>query len=284
VRTIPVKPFVELRHRRFVEPRAFFAALEENCSQPVDFVDGVVFGPDELVLTTGRFTDSAPYSSDYTFENIFYRSLRERDLDYLGTRDFLWRWGHRLVLVLEECRRAGSVDPPALRSRAPRLAHVSEDHALEQPLGHHARACPAARPADRIGHTGRRHSDRARGRVPRILPARHPDRARMDLPDPSFCAGRSLLPVSAAARCALCQFGFWDVVRTSGEHSPGFFNRLVEHEVEALGGIKSLYSDSYYSRERFWRTYGGAGYRALKTRYDPQGMFPDLYEKCVLRH
>jgi FAD/FMN-containing dehydrogenase len=79
-------------------------------------------------------------------------------------------------------------------------------------------------------------------------------------------------------------FGFWDVVRTSGEHSPGFFNRLVEHEVEALHGIKSLYSDSYYSRESFWRNYGGAAYRALKARYDPEGSFPDLYAKCVLRH
>ena len=73
-------------------------------------------------------------------------------------------------------------------------------------------------------------------------------------------------------------------MRTSGEYSPGFFNRLVEHEVEALDGIKSLYSDSYYSRENFWRNYGGDAYRVLKARYDPDGNVPDLYSKCVLRH
>jgi len=78
-------------------------------------------------------------------------------------------------------------------------------------------------------------------------------------------------------------FGFWDVVRRPGVLAGGHFNRLVEREVERLGGIKSLYSDSYYTREQFWRTYGGVAYRALKARYDPNGDFPDLYEKCVLR-
>ena len=51
-----------------------------------------------------------------------------------------------------------------------------------------------------------------------------------------------------------------------------------------LRGIKSLYSDSYYTREAFEATYGGAAYRALKERYDPEGAFPRVYEKCVLKH
>jgi len=29
---------------------------------------------------------------------------------------------------------------------------------------------------------------------------------------------------------------------------------------------------------------GGPKYRELKAKYDPQGRFPTLYEKCVLRH
>ena len=50
-----------------------------------------------------------------------------------------------------------------------------------------------------------------------------------------------------------------------------------------LGGIKSLYSDSFFTREEFNACYGGEAYRALKAKYDPQGAFPQLYEKCVLR-
>jgi FAD/FMN-containing dehydrogenase len=57
----------------------------------------------------------------------------------------------------------------------------------------------------------------------------------------------------------------------------------VEREVAALGGIKSLYSESYYSREDFDAQYGGHTYRALKRRYDPDGAFRALYDKCVLK-
>jgi len=78
-------------------------------------------------------------------------------------------------------------------------------------------------------------------------------------------------------------FGFWDVVRRRKAFENGHHNRLVERKVEELGGIKSLYSDSYFDREIFQRTYGGMEYEALKRKYDPKGRFPDLYEKVVLR-
>jgi FAD/FMN-containing dehydrogenase len=82
-------------------------------------------------------------------------------------------------------------------------------------------------------------------------------------------------------------FGFWDKVDQRVDQGiaskPGHFNRLVEREVLRLGGIKSLYSDSYFSREEFDRAYGIAQYHPLKARYDPQGRTLGLYEKCVLR-
>ena len=283
-RTIPVKPFVELRHRRFADPQAFFAAQEEACSQRFDFVDGVVFGPAELVLNTGRFVDSAPYSSDYTFENIFYRSLRERDLDYLSARDFLWRWdtdwfwcsrnvgaqipwirriygrerlGSRTYQRIMRWNSRWGLTRALARLRGLRSESVIQDVDI-----------PSARAAEFLEFF-----QRDIGISPIwICPIRASERADR------FCLYR-LRPGALYVN-----FGFWDVVRTSGEHAPGFFNRLVEHEVEALGGIKSLYSDSYYPPDGFWRNYGGEHYRSLKTRYDPDGNFPDLYSKCVLRH
>ncbi len=71
--------------------------------------------------------------------------------------------------------------------------------------------------------------------------------------------------------------------RTRERHPAGHFNRLIERQVAALGGIKSLYSDSYFTEDEFAQAYGGADYRALKMKYDPAGAFPGLYDKCVLR-
>jgi FAD/FMN-containing dehydrogenase len=78
-------------------------------------------------------------------------------------------------------------------------------------------------------------------------------------------------------------FGFWDTVRTREAHPAGHLNRLIERQVDALGGIKSLYSESYFEREKFWSIYDRDAYAALKARYDPNGRFPDLYDKTVLR-
>ena len=78
-------------------------------------------------------------------------------------------------------------------------------------------------------------------------------------------------------------FGFWDVVTTQLRWEPGHFNRLVEGEVLRLGGLKSLYSESFFTPEAFDAAYGMAHYRALKAKYDPQGQLLGLYEKCVLR-
>jgi FAD/FMN-containing dehydrogenase len=84
-----------------------------------------------------------------------------------------------------------------------------------------------------------------------------------------------------AATTRYVNFGFWDVLRRPERHPSGHFNRRIEAAVAEYGGIKSLYSDSYFERADFDRIYGGAAYRALKARYDPSGVFPDLYDKCV---
>jgi FAD/FMN-containing dehydrogenase len=99
-------------------------------------------------------------------------------------------------------------------------------------------------------------------------------------PDPA--ASWTLFP--ARPGVLYVNFGFWDVVRPREAHPPGHFNRLIERKVSELGGIKSLYSDSYFPPEEFWSIYNRPAYEALKARYDPGRRFKDLYEKCVLRH
>jgi FAD/FMN-containing dehydrogenase len=53
--------------------------------------------------------------------------------------------------------------------------------------------------------------------------------------------------------------------------------------VRELGGLKSLYSEAYYERDEFWELYNKPAYDRLKAKYDPNGQFKNLYDKCVLR-
>ena len=96
----------------------------------------------------------------------------------------------------------------------------------------------------------------------------------MHAPDPS--AVFPLYPLDAGT--LYVNFGFWDVVEHREAHEPGHFNRWVERGGLRLGGIKSLYSDSFFTREEFDHAYGMAAYARLKQRYDPEGHAPHLFD------
>jgi FAD/FMN-containing dehydrogenase len=284
VRTIAAKPYVELVHRRFTDLGRYFAALETECRDGADFIDGVAFGPDQLYLNTGRFVDSAPYVSDYTFKRIYYRSIRERATDYLTTRDFIWRWDTDWFW----CSKNLGAQIPLIRRLYGRERLGSRTY---QRL---------MRANSRWGATAM--LDRLRGG--------HAESIIQDIDVPIAVAGAflgffqreigiapvwvcPLIATGQADRFGLYRlrpgelyvnFGFWDVLRRPTRLAPHHFNRMIEDKVIALGGIKSLYSDSFFERDVFDRIYGGDMYRALKAKYDPDGDFPELYDKCVLRH
>ncbi len=281
---LPVKPCVAVEHRRHADATSFFADVAAQCAGDADFVDGVVFGERELVLSVARFADEAPHTSDYTYERIYYRSLLERERDWLTTRDYLWRWDTDWFW----CSKNVYAQHPWVRRLLGRDRLNSRTYTK------------IMRWNSRWGLT--RAISRLRGR--------HPESVIQDVDIPIAHAAEFLafllaeigvLPIwicpfrayDPAARYDLypadpwtlyVNFGFWDVIDDTRGHPPGHYNRLVEQRVSALGGIKSLYSDSYFPREEFDAIYGGERYAELKRRYDPRGRAPGLYEKCVLRH
>jgi FAD/FMN-containing dehydrogenase len=283
-RAVPVKPYVRLSHLPFNDAAAFFAGLRERLERSgADFVDGTVFSPSEMYLTLGRFADTAPYTSDYTYEHIYYRSIRDKREDYLTVHDYIWRWDtdwfwcsknvfaqQPLIRRLYGRERLGSRTYTKIMRWNSRVGITKK---VERILGLHSESViqdvdiPLARAAEFLEFYGREIALWPQWICP-IGPQAHSGRF-------------SLYPVR---NDWYVNFGFWDVKRTRDAYPPGHFNRLVERKVVELGGIKSLYSDSFFAREEFERYYGGGAYRALKAKYDPHGAFAQLYEKCVLRH
>jgi FAD/FMN-containing dehydrogenase len=282
-RTQAVKPFVALAHTRFDTPFAFFGALDRACNGDADFVEGVVFGDDALYVTEARFTERADATSDYTFEQMYWRSIRERTRDAMKVRDFLWRWDTDWFW----CSKNVGAQWPWLRRLYGRERLNSRTY--QTIMRWNARlGLTSALAKVRGGHTESVIQD-----VDIPLPAAPQFldfflREIRVLPmwicpiTTSATADRFVLyPMRPNTRYV--NFGFWDVLRRERRYARGHFNRLVEAEVQRLGGIKSLYSESFFERSTFDAIYGGATYRSLKARYDPRGTFPGLYEKCVLR-
>jgi FAD/FMN-containing dehydrogenase len=281
--TVPVQPYVHITRERYSDPEAFFEGLEKACGSDADFVEGVVFAPRELRLCVARFVATAPYTSDYSYERIFHRSVRERDEDYLAVRDFIWRWDtdwfwcsknlyahHPLVRRLLGRERLNSLTYTRIMRWNNRWGLTRTLDAL---LGLRTEAViqdvdiPVARACEYLDFM-----HREIGILPIwICPI------RAFRPDHRF----TLYPLDPGVLHV--NFGFWDVVRRRKAFPSGHHNRLIERKVAALGGIKSLYSDAHFERDEFWSIYNKPAYDRLKQRYDPVGRFPDLFEKCVLR-
>jgi len=281
-RTLPVKRYVRVEHARHREAAGFFDHLADACIDgSIDFVDGVVFDRGDLVLSCARFVDDAPWVGDYTFERIYYRSLREKRVDYLTTRDYLWRWDtdwfwcsknvgaqHPLVRRLLGRQRLNSITyqkimrwnarwgATAWRNRARGVFSETVIQDVDIPI---------ARAAEFLDFL---HAEV--GILPIwICPIRAPEPA----------AEATLYPLPRGTLSI--NFGFWDTVESREPRPPGFVNRRIERKVGEAGGIKSLYSDSYFTEDEFWSIYNRPAYAALKARYDPAGVLGDLYAKVV---
>lgn len=282
--TQPVQAWVALRHRHFDDSAQFFEALDAACRSDADFVDGAVFGPRELVLTTARFVPHAPWQSDYGYLRMYWRSLREREEDYLAVRDWLWRWDTDWFW----CSSHFGAQHAWLRRLLGRERLNSRTWQQWMRAAARWQLAPRwARWRGRYRESVIQDVDIPLARAPEFLqfflrevpilpvwicPARG-DRPRERFP---------LYPLHAAQ--TYVNFGFWDAVQVRGPLAPGHFNRRIEAEVERLAGIKSLYSDSYYTPAAFARAYDMQAYARLKNRYDPQARAPQLYDKCVRKH
>jgi FAD/FMN-containing dehydrogenase len=283
-KTAPVQPYVHLVHLDYFDGQLYFRELEKRlCAREADFVDGTVFAPDKMFITQGRFIDKAPYTSDYTFERIYYRSIPAKRDDFLSIHDYLWRWDTDWFW----CSKNVFAQNPFLRRFVYGRKRLGSRHYTR-----------IMRWNSRLG---------ASRKIERLL-GLHSESVIQDVDVPISRAAEFLQfyareialwpvwicpigPAPQGGRFTLypmredwyVNFGFWDVKRTREPHPPGHFNRMIERKVVELGGIKSLYSDSYFPQEEFERLYGGDAYRALKAKYDPGNAFAGLYEKCVLK-
>jgi FAD/FMN-containing dehydrogenase len=281
----PVQPYVRLRHLRFATAEACLQALAQICTEqryegePVDFVDGTVFTPDEQYLTIGTFVDRAPRVSDYTGMDIYYRSIPQRGEDWLSVRDYLWRWDTDWFW----CSRALGVQHPAVRRLWPRRYRRSD---VDR----------------RLVSLDRRYELSAR--VARARGQRPPEPVVQDVEIPVEATAKFLdlfhrqVGISPIWLCPLrlrspdpwplyplapgelyVNVGFWSSVPLRPGQDDDHHNRLIEQAVHDLGGHKSLYSTVHYPEDEFWQRYNGTAYHAVKAAYDPDGRLPDLYDK-----
>jgi FAD/FMN-containing dehydrogenase len=286
----PVERFVALRHVRFHSLSDLMATMDRLIDTAefegvcVDYLDGVVFNATESYLCLGVRTAAPGPASDYTGQRIYYRSIQHDTgtaEDRLTTHDYFWRWDTDWFW----CSGAFGAQNPRLRRLWPRRYRRSSVYwklvALDRRFGIADRIEKRndRPPRERVVQDVELPIERTTEFLEWFLEAVPiapiwlcPLRLRDD-------NGWSLYPIRPGH--SYVNVGFWSSVPVGATN--GATNRLIEEKVSSLDGHKSLYSDSYYTREEFDELYGGETYKTAKKLYDPDSRFLDLFAKAVQR-
>jgi len=282
-----VPSYVALRHVRYDDAGLLVKGIEQVVATGaydgtrVDGLDGVAFAPGEYYLTLATWQDEPGETSDYTGQQVFYRSIQQRETDLLTTYDYLWRWDTDWFW----CSGAFGAQHPLVRRLWPRSKRRSDVYMSLLGLDRRFDI------ADRL--------DRRAGRPLRERVVQDVEVPVERLPEfldwfdeavgmrPVWLCPLRLRGTKEWATYPLepdttyVNAGFWGTVHVGPEATEGPVNRAIEARVHELGGHKSLYSEAFYDRETFDRLYDGPHLAAVKSTYDPDDRLTSLYDKAV---
>jgi FAD/FMN-containing dehydrogenase len=274
---MPALPFVRLEYRHLRTFEQLHAEMMECCERgDHDFVDAIVHGPDHLVLCLGSFARRAPRVSNYRGVNIFYKSTRTLDHDWLTTRDYFFRYD-------TECHWLTRTLPvPGMESAPMRLLFGKLLLGSTNILSLSERLRPVLRlredphvvvdvfiPEPRLGEFWAWYLKTVDFFPLWVVPYRAP------APYPW------LNPAHAARNSSPW---YIDCAVYGKRNTPAArFDKLLEDKTYELGGIKTLISRNSYDEETFWSIYDRERYERVKRRLDPHNLFRELYEKVHRR-
>jgi FAD/FMN-containing dehydrogenase len=283
-----VPSYVGLRHVRFDDAGLLSKTISqimetrEYDGVRVDGLDGTAFAPGEYYLTLAEWTDQAPTApSDYVGQQIYYRSIQQRDTDLLTMYDYLWRWDTDWFW----CSRAFGAQHPVARRLWPRRYKRSDVYYRMVALDHrfHVGAWLDRRKGNPEGERVVQDVEIPVERLGEFLDWFDAEVGMRPVWLCPLFAGRKWPSYPLRPHETYVNVGFWGNVAVGPEAPDAPRNRAIEAKVHELDGHKSLYSEAFYDRETFEHLYDGPNLARVKDRYDPDHRLTTLYDKAVRR-
>jgi FAD/FMN-containing dehydrogenase len=263
-RLVPAKEFVCLEYEHYRTLADYRAAIRCHFeAQDIDFMDGIIHAPDHLVLCTGRFADQAPYTNRYDWTKVYYQSTAQRKEDYLRTPDYFFRYD----------RGVTNVHP---KSWVGRLL-----------LGKLFGSQQVLRIADKANFLFK--TDKPTvildvflpfSKVPEFLAWWERELGFFPLWCVPYKRVRDYEWLDTSFYSSLDDQLFLDLAIYGMEQKDERnVHRMIEEKLRELGGMKTLISHNYYSRDEFWSIWNKPNYDRVKQQTDPRNLFRDLYSK-----
>lgn len=261
---VPAKPFVRVDYEKYGSIEEYQQGIHRHyVAQDVDFMDGILHKPNELVLCVGNFVDEAPFTNAYDWTKVYYKSTAKLTHDYMRTQDYFFRYDRGVTnvhpksfigrLLFGKIMDSGTTlrladklnfmfktDRPTVIldvflpfSQAPAFMQW-----FEREVGHFPLWCvPYKRVHD------------------------------YEWLDESFYAGMK--------DELFLDLAIYGMEQPEGKN----IHRMIEEKLRELGGVKTLISHNYYSKDEFWSIWNKRNYDRVKAITDPNNVFRDLYSK-----
>ncbi|KAF2815062.1 24-dehydrocholesterol reductase-like protein precursor [Mytilinidion resinicola] len=292
VQLMESRPLVELTYLPLRSMPDLLVKLEEAAADSsVDYIDGIVYAPDSIVIMIGRLVSSQPSGTHpQRFQGArdpwFYLHARDKLAeatldsgksvsDYIPIADYLFRydrgafWGgahafkyfltpftHITRYLLDHFMRTRVMIHALHRSGLARQTIIQD---LAVPYS------SAEAFVDYLNQT--------LGFYPLWLcPVRDAAGARNSPGVRTFAGGKG-----PHLDGMVLNVGVWGM-GPSEVHSFIKLNREIEQKVRELNGLKCLYAHAYYTESEFWDIYDEKSYTALREKYHATSL-PSIFDK-----
>ncbi len=274
---MPAKPYVRMRYLKYRTFDEYWHELRNHCNRAdSDFIDGIIHSKDSFVICLGQMVDEAPYTSNYDWLKIFYRSTNKRTEDYLTTYDYLFRydtechWLTKTVPLMETLPGRLLLGKMLLGSTnlikwSKRVRPVMKLKKRPEVV------VDVFIPSHRFKEFYRWYERDFDFYPLWIVPYRSPQ--LYPWIDDEYAKG---IEDTLFIDCAI--YG-------KPNSRPDIdYSELLERKTIELNGLKTLISRNHFDEETFWKVYARPRYEKIKALTDPTGTFMNLYDKFSSKH
>lgn len=261
---IAAKPFVKVEYVKYNTLESYQQATWQHYQdKDVDFMDGIIHSPDEYVLSLANFVDHAPYTHNYDWMRVYYKTTNKRKEDYLTTADYFFRYEKGVTNVTVNSFLGRLFFGKFVNSTS--ILWLAQKFQRFIPADKIPVTCDLLIPFSNLKNFFNWYNSEINFYPLWYVPYKV---AR----DYEWATDEFLTKTNDDLYADIAIYGMH---RNDGKN----YYKMLEDKLLEIGGMKPLITGNYYSESEFWRTWNKENYFKVKNRVDPNNIFRDLYTK-----
>jgi FAD/FMN-containing dehydrogenase len=261
---IPAKPYVKVTYEIYGSLKDYNSAIWKHYTKKdVDFMDGIIHSPTECVLSVANFVSKAPYTHSYDWMRVYYKSTKTRKEDYMKTADYFFRYNQGVINVrpksfLGRLFFGKFIDSTRVLGLIERFRRFIPAHTIPVTVD-------VFIPFSKVSEFFKWY-----GREVNFFPLWCVPYKRAH--EYEWLSKEFLKKTKDELFLDLAIYGL-------PKHNNKNYYKIMEDELTAIGGLKTLISGNYYTESDFWKTWNKENYFKAKKIADPDNIFRNLYDK-----